>query len=365
MRVLIAPDKFKGTLSARRAAATMRAGVLQVLPDADVTCMPMADGGEGTVEVLATVRNARNEVIHAEDRNGTFDFPIARLGDGSICVEVASTSGRQPRAGALAASSLRTGEAMRALYALKPARVLVGVGGSASTDGGTGIAVAHGWRFLDRGARELQLGGGALVELDGIDDHGAEKPPCEVIGLCDVANPLLGPSGAANTFAPQKGATPEEVAALEAGLERLAKVVGLRLRVDVDAAPMMGAGGGVGAGLAAFLGADLRNGFAFVAQQLDLAQAVADADLVVTGEGTLDDGSLLGKVTTGVAELAGSAGVPVIAVCGRIDLDEPDLDSFGFANTVDVSSLTGARALSAPANSVAEATGRALENLEG
>ena len=361
MRVVVAPDKFKGTLAARRAAATMRAGILQAVPDADVVCLPMADGGEGTVEVLTSIGSARVETIHARDRNGSFDFPIARLPDGSLCLEVASTSGLQRREGALRASSLRTGEAMKALYVMEPTRVLVGVGGSASTDGGTGIAVAHGWRFSAKRDRELPLGGGALVDLDDLDDNDISSPPCEVVGLCDVSNPLLGPAGAAPTFAPQKGASADEVKLLEGGLERLAAVVRRRLRVDIVSAPMMGAGGGIGAGLAAFLGAELRNGFSFVAEHIDLAGAIAGADLVVTGEGRLDEGSLLGKVTTGVAELARAAGVPVLAVCGRIDLDAATLDSMGFSGAIDASSLSDV-AMS-PANSISDAARRALENL--
>ena len=361
MRVVVAPDKFKGTLSARRAAATMRAGILQAVPDADVVCLPMADGGEGTVEVLTSLGSARVETIDGRDRSGPFDFPIARLADGSLCVEVASTSGLQRRDGALRASSLRTGEAMKALYELEPKRVLVGVGGSASTDGGSGIAVAHGWRFAAKRDRELPLGGGALADLEDLDHSGATSPSCEVVGLCDVANPLLGPTGAAATFGPQKGASPDEVQILEAGLERLAAVVRRRLRIDIGSSPMMGAGGGIGAGLAAFLEAELRNGFSFVAEHIDLAGAIVGADLVITGEGRLDQGSLLGKVTTGVAELARAAGVPALAVCGRIDLDAATLDSLGFASAVDASSLSDV-ALS-PANSIADAARRALENL--
>lgn len=305
---------------------------------------------------------AVREPLRASGRNGEFEAPAARLADGSICIEVATTSGKALARAAGDASSLRTGEATAALYARAPARVLVGVGGSASTDGGTGIARAHGWRFLDANDRELPEGGAALVDLAEIDGRAAIAPPCEIVGLCDVANPLLGAFGAARTFGPQKGASPLEVEVLEDGLGRLAEIVSSRLGLDIATPPMYGAGGGIGAGLAAFLGARLQQGFAFISSHVGADLAIEGSDLVITGEGALDAGSLSGKVTGGVARLARAASVPCLAVCGRIDLNEDELRAMGFSGWREAVGREGSiAALEGPARSLALAAERAVE----
>lgn len=363
MRVLIAPDKFKGTLSAPEAAEAMRRGVSAADPSAEIVCVPLADGGEGTVDVLATTRNARREALRVNSAEGGFVAPVARLDDGSSCIDVASTSGGAPARSASAATSRRTGEAVRALVEQRATRVLIGVGGSSSTDGGVGLARALGWRFLDQRGDDIAEGGAALVDLASIDGGDALRPGCEVLALCDVTNPLVGPSGAARTFAPQKGASQPEVEVLERGLVRFAEVVRRQLGVEVAASERTGSGGGIGAGLLAFLDARLLDGFEYVAAGVGLAAALEAADLVITGEGRMDRGSLAGKVTTGVARMARARGIPALAVCGEVTLDSAAVAAAGFREVVDASVAWGPEARTRSADAVAHATRVAIERV--
>lgn len=342
MRVLVAPDKFKGTLGAHDAAVAMARGIAAALPDAEIDCVSLADGGEGTAEALG-------------------DLP-----DGTVCVEVASTSGIVVQLNALSATSLPTGEALLAAYASRPERILVAVGGSSSTDGGVGIARAAGWTFLDRSGNQLGPGGAALRALHRIDGRDARRPPCPVVALCDVRNVLLGPRGAARTFARQKGASRAEVDILEQGLARLAEVVREQLGVDVAGLPGSGAGGGIGAGLAAFFGAELVDGGSFVADHVGLQAAIDRADIVVTGEGRLDEGSRAGKVATVVARFARDVGKPAYAVCGEVALSPEEMTALGFSGWSDAVSVVGREsALRAPEGAVAAAARELLERRAG
>lgn len=336
MRILVAPDKFKGTLDARGAAVAIARGIAAALPEAEIECLPLADGGDGTAAALGDLPN------------------------GTVVVEVASTSGLVVQPDALRATSFRTGEALLALYARRPERILVGVGGSSSTDAGTGIARAAGWRFLDRAGDELPPGGAALRALHRIDPADARRSPCPVVALCDVRNVLLGPRGAARTFASQKGASPDDVEILEKGLARWAKVVRDQLGIDVAELPGSGAGGGIGAGLAAFFGADLVDGASFVADHVGLPAAIERADIVVSGEGRLDEGSRNGKVATVVADLARAADRPVYAVCGEVALSPQDMKSLGFAGWRDVISVVGRDAAVGTPDESLEAAAQAL-----
>lgn len=362
MRILIAPDKFKGTLSARSAVDRMKDGALAALPDAVVSTAPMADGGEGTVLALACVPGARVDALEASGPSGTWTAPMVELPDRSLCIEVASTSRRGPDEDALSATTFGTGEALLALYERDPSKVVVAVGGTSSTDGGTGIAVAHGWRFLDDAGNPIRAGGAGLCELARIASDVAVPPPCPVVALCDVRNPVVGPTGSARTFGPQKGASPEDVDVLEAGLLQLVERIEADLGLSLRGVPMSGAGGGVGAGLKAFLGADLQDGFETIAQWTGLVAEIERSDLVVTGEGRLDEGSLQGKVTTGVARAASSRGIPVLAVCGDVALDELQLEELGFAAVGSMASELGTReAMSRPAQALATVTRKVLE----
>jgi glycerate kinase len=250
--------------------------------------------------------------------------PLGFLADGSIFVESATATGLGllDRPDALAATSRGTGELIvRAARGWGPRKLVVGVGGTASTDGGTGAATAAGWRFLDARGNELAPGGAALRALRAVDP-GVVDPLVKrsrIVAACDVANPLIGSRGAARVFAPQKGASTADVAVLDEAMSRLAEVVRRDIGIDVEAIPHGGAGGGLGAGLAAFFGAELTSGFDLIAGSVGLAEHIRGADLVITGEGGLDASTSEGKVVAGVARLALSLNVECVAVAGQVE----------------------------------------------
>lgn len=329
MRILIAPDKFKGTLSAPAAALAIAEGVRAALPGAEITLCPVADGGEGTVATLLdAVGGTRGFVSAADPWGKPRRLPVALLDDGTICIESAVSTRGDP----LRADSYGVGLALLEAAALDPgSRVLVGVGGTASTDGGTGLARALGWRFLDRAGEGLPPGGGSLVELDRIVLP-ASRPSVEVVGLCDVDAPLTGELGSARRFAAQKGATPEQVVVLEEGMSRLAEAIRGDLGIEVVAMPGAGAGGGIGAGIAAFCGGELRSGFFYVADVLRLRSMIEEADLVITGEGRFDEQSLQGKAAAGVARLSRHARVECRGLFGQISGRAAHASTVGFSD---------------------------------
>jgi glycerate kinase len=323
LRILLAPDKFKGTLDAPAVAAAMAEGVRDLLPGAVVTTCPLADGGEGTLDCVAAAVPGTFVEVAAED---AFGSPVtARVYDTGAAVmvamhETARLPERPAPAASLRASSRGTGLALARARALFPEReIVVWVGGSASTDGGAGAAPAAGFRLLDARGRDLVPGGAALRRLARIVPP-ETRPAGPVTGACDVASPLLGPRGAARLFAPQKGAGPAEVEVLEDALATLADRIRVDLGRDVSSLAHGGAGGGMGSGLAAFFGARLEDGFARVAAATGLRRLVAAADVVVTGEGRLDRGTLQGKVIGNVARLCAEESVPCLILAGEVAL---------------------------------------------
>jgi glycerate kinase len=359
MKVVIAPDKFKGTLSAPQAAAAMAAGVRRAVRQVEIELVPLADGGEGTADCLQRNLGGERVTAIATDALGRqMATSFAMLPGGYAAIDMAAASGLHlidPTAhSALTATSFGTGELMRHAVREGATRLLVGVGGSAGTDGGTGAARANGWRFIDDNGEELPPGGGALTGLARVvpPNRGFGLP---VVGICDVMNPLVGPEGAARVFAPQKGASPEDVDTLECGLQRLTEVLSDSLGIDIATGPGAGAGGGMGAGLLAFFDASLRPGFDFVSETLRLEEVLSTADLVVTGEGSLDLQSSLGKVVGGVARLAQQHGVPCVAVAGRVDAAAAR--SLGLVSTGSLEETVGSReAQSFPERSLMAAT---------
>ena len=338
----MAPDKFKGTLSAGEAADAIAAGVASVFPEARISSVPMADGGEGTLDVLMRCKGGRLIELEVEDPLGhPVMAPIGLFEDGGAVVEMATASGLQLVTGRndpLRASSRGTGRSIaRAIEVTGNGPLIVGVGGSASTDGGTGAASAIGWRFLDRRGSGLPPGGVELARLESIAAPGTI--PRNVVAACDVLTALTGEAGAARRFAPQKGATPEQVEQLEAGLLRLEEVVLRELAIDLRGVPGAGAGGGMGAGLAAFFGAEIRLGSDVVAGVVGLDGVLAGATLVITGEGRLDAASTSGKVPGGVAERAGRAGVPCLVVAGEVTLDDEEIARAGYAGAIGATSM--------------------------
>lgn len=325
MKIVIAPDSFKESLSAPEVAQAIARGWLAVYPDAEIALCPMADGGEGTVDaVLAATGGERREL--------TVQGPLATqvqahwgwLGDGTAVIEMAAASGLHwvPSAqrDARVTSSYGTGELIRAALDAGATRIILGLGGSATNDGGSGLLRALGARFLDAGGNELRPGGAALAKLQRVDLSAldARLHDVQVDVAADVDNPLCGPRGASAVFGPQKGANPAQVEELDAALARMAEVVSEALGEDFSNFPGVGAAGGLGFAAKAFFDARFRPGVELVAELSGLAEAVAGADLVITGEGRLDAQSLHGKTPVGVARVAQAQGVPVVALAGSL-----------------------------------------------
>jgi glycerate kinase len=329
MRILVAPDKFRGTLTARQAAEAVATGWRRVRPDDRLDLAPMADGGEGTMAALvdalhgevvrATVTGPRGDPVEAE-------FGFADGADGRLAiVEMASASGlallSPSRRDPLLTTTRGTGELILASLERAPTRLLVGSGGSATNDGGAGMAQALGVRLLDDQEHELGAGGAALAGLARIDATGIDRRLHGVtcVAATDVDNPLTGPAGASAVYAPQKGASPEDVVVLDRALAHLAAIVHRDLGVDLRDEPGAGAAGGLGFGMMAFVGARIRPGIDVVAGALGLPARVAAADLAITGEGRLDAQSLRGKVPAGILRLGRELSVPVAILCGEAE----------------------------------------------
>lgn len=322
-RVLIAPQAFKGSLDAVGVAAAIARGLRRVWPDATIDELPLADGGEGTVRALVRATGGTLHRARVHDPLGRrIDAEWGLLGDGTTAVvEMAAASGlplllegeRDPRV----TSTRGTGELILEAAASGAQRIVVGIGGSATNDGGAGMARAFGYRFLDGAGQELPEGGAALARLhhlDGQTDPRLVRPAIEV--ACDVRNPLLGEHGASAVYGPQKGATPEVVAELDRSLTRFADVIEAFIGRGVRDVPGAGAAGGLGAGLLAFLDARLRSGAEIVLEASRFSERLATADLVITGEGRVDAQSAYGKLTQAVTQTARRAGVPVVALAG-------------------------------------------------
>jgi glycerate kinase len=326
MRVVIAPDKFKGSVSALEAAEAMARGVMAAVPGSSVDILPVADGGEGTVDALI---KATGGSIHEVSVTGPLGEPalgrFGMLGDGRTAVlEMASASGlvlgARDRRDPMRASTRGTGELLLAAIRSGAERVILGIGGSATNDGGAGLGQALGYRLLDERGDELPPGGGALGRLARIvaDDRCVELEGVLIAVACDVTNPLCGPRGASAVYGPQKGATPEMVRELDANLAHFAAVVERDLGMAIGDLPGAGAAGGLGAGLVAFAGGTLEPGVGLVMEAVDLERRLIGADLCLTGEGGLDGQSAFGKTAVGVARLARARGCPVIALAGTV-----------------------------------------------
>lgn len=333
MRVLVAPDKFRGTLAAWEAAAAIEAGWRRERPGDELDAAPMADGGEGTLDTLVAALDGRIRRVRVHGPLGDpvdAAFGVVDAGGGpTAVVELARASGLQlvapGRRDALRSSSRGAGELIRAALDEPLVEVLVCVGGSASTDGGAGIAAALGARLLDGSGSEIDDGGAGLLRLERIDVRGFAPGAARVrfVVATDVDNPLTGPSGAARVFAPQKGASPADVSMLERALGHYATIVHRDLGIDVRAMPGSGAAGGAGAGLIAFCGAHVRPGVDVVMDALGLRERIAAADLVLTGEGAFDESSLRGKVPAGVLAEARRSGTAAGILCGRARIEVP------------------------------------------
>ena len=332
--IVLAPDSFKESHTATQVCQAMERGLSTVFPGARFVHVPMADGGEGTTRSLV---DATGGVMHRATVTGPMGEPVDAgygiLGDGETAViEMAAASGLElvppGRRDPLGASTRGTGELILACLDRGVRRILVGLGGSATNDAGAGLAQALGARLLDAAGNDLPPGGASLASCTAIDVSGLDPRLRETVieVACDVTNPLCGPEGASAVYGPQKGATPEQVALLDAALATFAGVLRRDLGRDVAQVPGAGAAGGLGAGLLAFTRAELGPGIDIVVKHTGLAGKVAGSDLVMTGEGRMDGQTRFGKTPYGVARVARAAGVPVVAVAGSIGDGIEELD---------------------------------------
>lgn len=333
--VLLAPDKFKGSLTAAQVAASLTAGLHAVRPDVPVRSLPVADGGDGTLDAAVSAGFSRRQVSVSGPTGEPVEASIAVQGDAAV-VELAEASGLRRLPGGhlapLTASSYGTGELILAALDAGARKVVLGLGGSACTDGGAGLAQALGARLLDASGAELPRGGEALARLARLDLSGWDPRLAEgvVVVASDVDNPLAGPKGAAAVYGPQKGLDPEQVELVDAALRHWAGVVAAKIGRDDSREPGAGAAGGVGFAALALLGASLRPGIELLLEVLGFEDALRGARLVVTGEGSLDEQSLHGKAPVGVAAAAARAGVPVVAVAGAVSLSPEQAVAAGF-----------------------------------
>jgi glycerate kinase len=328
MRVVVAPDKFKGCLPARDVAAAITRGIARVDPSIRVEQIPMADGGEGTVEALVAATGGRliSRTVTGPLPDMRVDATFGLLGDGRTAViEMAAASGlallKPEQFDPMATTTYGTGELILAAVDAGARRIILGIGGSATVDGGLGCAQACGASILIRDtvnlwtSRMTPIDGRGMIEwVDRVADARL-LGDVEVVVASDVTNPLFGPNGAAHVFGPQKGATPEQVEALDRGLLSLAE---RQNALAIAERPGAGAAGGLGFGMMAFFGATLRPGFEIVAEAVGLRDRLCGADLVITGEGRLDASSLGGKTAVGVARLSRETGVPCVALVGAV-----------------------------------------------
>ncbi len=362
--MVVAPDKFKGTLTAQQVAAHVTAGLRRACPSVAVITLPVADGGDGTVDSAVASGFSRISTVVPGPTGEPVSASFAIRG-GVAILEAAEACGLRRLPGGtpapLTATSRGAGELIMAALQAGARRIVLGLGGVACTDGGAGLVQALGGRLLDRNGAPLPPGGGALRLLNRLDLAGLRAPgtavtgaapgatlaaptatlaaPTEVIVACDVDNPLLGPQGAAAVYAPQKGATGRDVAILEDGLARWADVAEQVLARRYRDLPGSGAAGGLGFAALAFLGASMRRGIDVLLENLDFAHQIEGARLVITGEGSLDTQTLRGKAPAGVARAAAAAGVPVTAIAGVATLTGPDLRRMGIAAAYTLTSI--------------------------
>ncbi|SOD82326.1 glycerate kinase [Spirosoma fluviale] len=341
MKILLAPDKFKGSLTASAVCAAMADGIWLVLPTAELISVPMADGGEGTAEVLTEGTAGSWHTLTVQDPLGRpVEAGYGISGDGTTAfIEMAQASGLRLLTMAeydpFQTNTFGTGELLREAMKQGVQHIVLGIGGSATNDAGTGMAAALGWRFLDENGHELRPCGGNLSQIAKIiPPESAWTGSVEV--ACDVTNPLVGPQGATYIYGPQKGAKPDDLSVLDAGMKHLADLIQQQFGVDLSAMPGAGAAGGLGAGAVLFLKGQLIEGVNLLMQQTKLAEKMAGADLILTGEGRIDHQTLQGKLIAGITRLASEQHIPVIALCGSLQLDPEELTQLGLTSAFSI-----------------------------
>jgi glycerate kinase len=355
MKILIAPDKFKGTLSATGVAGAIGRAVRKKYPAADIIEQPLADGGEGSLELLQQLLPLHK---HRLEVTGPLRKPVQAeylMGEGKAYIEIAQACGLQhvpgPRRNPGLTTTIGVGTLIDDAIARGAKDIYLFLGGSATNECGDGMAAAVGYRFYGTKPEEFLPTGHSLTGGERIDQTEVLPALKEVrfTAVCDVDNPLLGPSGATFTYAVQKGASVEDLPELERNQARFAECIKAAVGLDVRELPGAGAAGGLGAGCAAFLGAGLRPGIDVLMEAVGFADLVKDADMVITGEGKIDDQTIHGKVVSGVAKAAKAAGVPeIIAFCGRQEVSAADVKAMGLTGVhalLDLSSMTLSEAM--------------------
>ena len=346
MKIIIAPDSFKGSLTSFQAADAIEKGFLKVLPKTEIVKIPMSDGGEGTVKCLIEATEGKYFKEYVSNPLGKrIEAEYGILGDGETAViEMASTSGilliPKEKQNPLYTTTFGTGELIRKVLQRGYKKIILGLGGSTTTDGGAGALQALGVKLLDSKGKNIKPGGLYLKELDKIDISRIDKnvKNTELILMCDVNNPLLGHQGAARVYSSQKGASPSEVKLLERNLLHFAKIIKRDLGKDISNIPGSGAAGGLGAGLSSIFNTEFKSGIEVAIEITELSRRMEETDLVITGEGELNFQTLYGKVPFGVAELAKKKNIPVIIFVGNIKKDTEKLYTNYFDKIISLTS---------------------------
>lgn len=329
MKIIIAPDSFKGSVSSTKAALAIERGIKSVLSDCETICIPMADGGEGTVEAILAITGGKEIYENVNDPLGR---PIqASFGwveeERTAVIEVAAASGlpllKREELNPDQASTYGTGQLVKRALDLGAKKIIIGLGGSATVDAGTGLLQALGVKFFNQHEEEIIMGGGRLGEIDRIDTDELDIRllQTEVVIASDVMNPLLGEEGAVNVFGAQKGVREDEMDVFESGMNHFANVVVETVQKDYRQAHGAGAAGGIGFSLLSFLNARLQSGFSLISELSNLKEQIRTAQIVMTGEGKMDKQSLYGKVPIGIAKIAKEFDIPVCAFTGKFEGD--------------------------------------------
>jgi glycerate kinase len=345
MKIVVAPDSFKGSLTAVEVSDAIGQGVREIFPEAEIVKIPMADGGDGTVQCL--VNATGGEILRKKVTGPLGDEVLASygiLGDKKTAViEMAEASGLtlvpENKRNPLITTTYGTGQLIKAGLDRGCRKMIIGIGGSATNDGGAGMVQALGVKLLDQERKEIGFGGGELKKVFRIDAKYLDNRLSEtkVLIASDVSNPLCGPKGASRIYGPQKGATPEIIEELDKSLAHFAEVIKRDLHKNVKDVPGAGAAGGLGASLMAFLDAELRPGIEIVIEIVKLEQAIKDADLVITGEGKIDSQTIYGKAPIGVARIAKKYNIPVVAVAAIISDDADIVHQYGINTLIKIS----------------------------
>ena len=345
MKIVVAPDSFKGSLTAIEVSDAIEKGIREVFPEAEIIKIPMADGGDGTVQCLVNATGGKilEEKVIGPLGNEVWAF-YGILGDRKTAiVEMAAASGLtlvpEGKRNPLITTTYGTGQLIKAALNQGCRKMIIGIGGSATNDGGAGMVQALGTKLLDKDGEEIGFGGGELKKIVKIDISCMDKrlSDIKVLVASDVNNPLCGPQGASRIYGPQKGATPEIIEELDESLAYFAELIKRDLHKDIKDIPGAGAAGGLGASLIAFLNAEFRPGIEIMIEAVKLEQAIKDADLVITGEGKIDSQTIYGKAPIGVAKIAKKYNVPVVAVAAIIEEDSRIFQSYGIDTLIKVS----------------------------